>query len=79
MRTILPTLGPTRAASAKAYEFRTSPFGRKGRGRARETDAAYAYESEDQSASGVRAEMRVRQAQFGVGNVMAVENQDDDI
>jgi ATP-dependent DNA helicase UvrD/PcrA len=61
------------------YEFRTNPYGRKGRGRARETEAAYAYESEDQSASGVRTGMRVRHAQFGVGNVIAVEEHNDDM
>jgi hypothetical protein len=62
-----------------SHEFRTNPYGRKGRGRARETEAAHAYESEDQSASGVRAGMRVRHAQFGFGNVIAVEEHNDDM
>jgi DNA helicase-2/ATP-dependent DNA helicase PcrA len=61
------------------YEFRTNPYGRKGRGRAREAEAAYAYESEDQSVGGVRTGMRVRHAQFGVGNVIAVEEHNDDV
>jgi DNA helicase-2/ATP-dependent DNA helicase PcrA len=61
------------------YEFRTNPYASKGRGRAREVEPAYAYESEDQSASGMRAGMRVRHAQFGVGNVIAVEEHNDDL
>ena len=61
------------------YEFRTNPYGRKGRGgRARETEAAYAYEEEDQSLFGVRPGMRVRHAQFGVGSVISVEEHNDD-
>jgi DNA helicase-2/ATP-dependent DNA helicase PcrA len=60
------------------YEFRTNPYGGKGRGRARETEAAYAYESENQAAGDVRAGMRVRHAQFGVGSVIAVEEHNDD-
>jgi DNA helicase-2/ATP-dependent DNA helicase PcrA len=63
------------------YEFRTNPYGRKGRGGrgVREEQAAYAYENEDQSVSGVRAGMRVKHAQFGVGNVIAVEEYNDDL
>jgi DNA helicase-2/ATP-dependent DNA helicase PcrA len=62
------------------YEFRTNPYGRggKGRGRTREEQPAYAYESEDQSATGLRPGTRVRHAQFGVGNVIAVEEHTDD-
>jgi ATP-dependent DNA helicase UvrD/PcrA len=61
------------------YEFRTNPYGRKGRGgRFRETEAAYAYEEEDQSLFGLRVGMRVRHAQFGVGNVISVEAHNDD-
>ena len=60
------------------YEFRTNPYGRKGRGAAREAPAAYAYENEDQSATGLRPGMRVRHAQFGVGNIVAVEEHNDD-
>jgi DNA helicase-2/ATP-dependent DNA helicase PcrA len=63
------------------YEFRTNPYGRKGRGagRSRELEAAYAYEAEDQSTAGVRPGMRVRHAQFGVGNVISVEEHSDDL
>ena len=61
------------------YEFRTNPYGRKGRGgRVRETEAAYAYEDEDQSLFGLRPGMRVRHAQFGVGSVISVEDHNDD-
>jgi DNA helicase-2/ATP-dependent DNA helicase PcrA len=61
------------------YEFRTNPYGRKGRGRARETEPSYAYENEDQSATGLRTGMRVRHPIFGVGTVTAVEEQNDDL
>jgi len=62
------------------YEFRTDPYGRKGRGtKVRETAAAYAYEDEDQSTVEPRPGMRVRHAQFGVGTVTAVEPQNDDL
>jgi DNA helicase-2/ATP-dependent DNA helicase PcrA len=62
------------------YEFRTNPYGRKGRGaRFRESEAAYAYENEDQSAGGVSPGMRVRHAQFGVGTVTGVEEHNDDL
>ena len=62
------------------YEFRTNPYGRKGRGgRTREAEGAYQYEDEDQSAVGLRPGMRVRHAQFGVGNVIAVEEHNDDL
>ncbi|HEV3486721.1 MAG TPA: 3'-5' exonuclease, partial [Vicinamibacterales bacterium] len=62
------------------YEFRTNPYGRKGKGgRVRETEAAYSYEDEDQSAAGIRPGMRVRHAQFGVGNVIGIEEHNDDM
>ena len=62
------------------YEFRTNPYGRKGRlGRFRETTEAYSYENEDQSATAVRLGMRVRHAQFGVGTVTSVEEHNDDL
>ena len=66
------------------YEFRTNPYGRgRGRGggsKAREESASFpAYESEDQSTGGsVRVGMRVRHAQFGIGNVIAIEEHTDD-
>ena len=61
------------------YEFRTNPYGRKGSGRLREKEASYAYENEDQSVTGLRPGMRVRHAQFGVGNVISVEEHNDDL
>ena len=69
------------------YELR-NPYGRRfgggGRsggsgGRVREDAPAYAYEYEDQSASGMRNGMRVRHKQFGVGTVVQVEDQGDDL
>ena len=67
---------------ATPYELR-NPYGRK-RGydgtRARDTDGrSFSYETEDQSAPGaVRTGMKVRHRQFGVGTVVAVEEQGDD-
>jgi DNA helicase-2/ATP-dependent DNA helicase PcrA len=62
------------------YDFRTNPYGRKGRGaRFKEAEAAYAYEDEDQSAGGrLVPGMRVRHPQFGVGTVVGVEAYNDD-
>jgi DNA helicase-2/ATP-dependent DNA helicase PcrA len=68
------------------YEFRTNPYGRGrrgGGGRVREEvpspGTSYAYEDEDQSTGlTVRAGMRVRHPQFGVGNVISVEPLEDD-
>ena len=63
------------------YELR-NPYGRRygSRNRVREgQDVTYAYEEEDQSATmTVRAGMRVRHKQFGVGTVVDVEDQGDD-
>jgi hypothetical protein len=42
-------------------------------------ERGYSYEHEDQSAAGVRAGMRVRHRQFGVGTVVDVEDQGDDV
>ena len=65
------------------YEFRTNPYGRGGRGRGggrvREETPAYDYENEDQSLFSLRAGMRVRHPQFGVGNVIAIEEHTDDL
>jgi DNA helicase-2/ATP-dependent DNA helicase PcrA len=62
------------------YEFRTNPYGRKGRGGGHVREgAAYAYEDEDQSATALRLGMRVRHAQFGVGTVTGVEAHNDDM
>jgi DNA helicase II / ATP-dependent DNA helicase PcrA len=74
---------PARQAGGFAhshYEFRTNPYGRKGRAsKVRENEPAYAYEHEDQSAVEPRPGMRVRHHLFGVGTVMAVEAQNDDL
>jgi DNA helicase-2/ATP-dependent DNA helicase PcrA len=82
---IMPTVS-TQYQGAFAHEhyaFRTNPYGRGGRGRGggrwREEATAYDYENEDQSAGGsVTVGMRVRHAQFGVGNVIAMEEHSDD-
>ncbi len=62
------------------YPARNSYGGSGGGGysRARETPPTYSYENEDQSAGSVRAGMRVRHKQFGVGTVVDVEDQGDD-
>jgi DNA helicase-2/ATP-dependent DNA helicase PcrA len=68
------------------YELR-NPYGRRfggggrsgGGNRVREDAPAYAYEYEDQSASWMRNCMRVRHKQFGVGTVVQVEDQGDDL
>jgi DNA helicase-2/ATP-dependent DNA helicase PcrA len=71
---------PPRPRWQPGYELR-NPYARGGRGRSthREAQAAYAYEHEDQSVAGVRTGMKVRHKQFGVGTVVAVEDQGDDI
>ncbi len=62
------------------YEFRTNPYGRKGRGgRFKEAEPAYAYENEDQSANALKLGMRVRHAQFGVGTIVGIEEHNDDL
>jgi DNA helicase-2/ATP-dependent DNA helicase PcrA len=61
------------------YERRNPYAHRGGSGRpAASQTKPFAYESEDQSASGVRAGMRVRHRQFGVGTIVNVEDQGDD-
>jgi DNA helicase-2/ATP-dependent DNA helicase PcrA len=61
------------------YEFRTNPYGRKGKSpRFKEAETSYRYEEEDQT-HGLRAGMRVRHAQFGVGTVVSVEEHNDDM
>jgi len=62
------------------YEFRTNPYGRGRRGgRVREEETTYAYEDEDQSTGmALKAGMRVRHPQFGVGSVISIEALHDD-
>jgi DNA helicase-2/ATP-dependent DNA helicase PcrA len=82
---LVDRLAPSFSSSSAAqghfahYEFRTDPYGRRGR-RVRERPAAYAYEDEDQSAGlfALHAGMRVRHPQFGVGSVISVEPLDRD-
>jgi DNA helicase-2/ATP-dependent DNA helicase PcrA len=77
---VTPAFTPSGSFLHSHYEFRTNPYGRKGRGgRFRETEPAYAYEDEDQSTAGLKAGARVRHPQFGVGNVVAVEEHNDDL
>src|SRR5262245_51988321 len=62
------------------YEFRTNPYGRKGKApRFRDAEDGYRYEDEDQSTQALRTGMRVRHAQFGVGTVVSVEEHNDDM
>jgi DNA helicase-2/ATP-dependent DNA helicase PcrA len=78
---VAPAYAPSYKSSFQHshYEFRTNPYGRKGRGRVREAETAYAYEAEDQSATDVRIGMRVRHAEFGVGSIIGAEEQNNDI
>ena len=65
-----------------SYDFTPNPYARGGRpagGRAKEDAPSYSYEDEDQSTGmSLRAGMRVRHQQFGVGNVISVEPLDGD-
>ncbi len=62
------------------YEFRTNPYGRKGKGaKFREEGPPYSYEDEDQSVMALRPGLRVRHPQFGVGTVLSVEQHTDDL
>ena len=79
---IAPTFTPAHQSSFTHghYEFRTNPYGRKGKApRFREGEESYRYEDEDQSIQGLRTGMRVRHAQFGVGTVVSVEEHNDDM
>jgi DNA helicase-2/ATP-dependent DNA helicase PcrA len=65
----------------QGYELR-NPYARRYGGRSVKEGAegkSFSYESEDQSAAAVRAGMRVRHKQFGVGTVVGVEDQGDDL
>jgi DNA helicase-2/ATP-dependent DNA helicase PcrA len=61
------------------YEFRTNPYGRKGKGARFREEQTYSYADEDQSAAGIKLGMRVRHAQFGLGTVIGVEEHNDDM
>jgi DNA helicase-2/ATP-dependent DNA helicase PcrA len=78
---IAPAYSPGFQGRFSQYEVHANPYGRGGspRGRVRDAEPVYAYEDEDQSTGmTLRAGMRVRHAQFGVGNVVSVEPLDDD-
>ncbi len=64
---------------APRYE-RRNPYAHHGGGRrpAPAQSPSFSSENEDQSASGVRAGMRVRHRQFGVGTIVNVEDHGDD-
>jgi len=68
----------------QGYELRNPyarRYGAKNRaGDGGEAGSSYSYETEDQSTAGtIRAGMRVRHRQFGVGTIVAVEDQGDDV
>jgi DNA helicase-2/ATP-dependent DNA helicase PcrA len=71
---------PASSGNFSYYQFRTNPYGRGGprRGRVRDERPAFAYEDEDQSGRSLRPGARVRHAQFGLGEVLSVEELDDD-
>src|SRR4029453_15422150 len=75
--------GPPRWQRPAGYELR-NPYGRRYGGRGRRDDSAesssFDYAQENQSATAsVRTGMRVRHKQFGVGTVLEVEDQGDDL
>jgi DNA helicase-2/ATP-dependent DNA helicase PcrA len=72
------------AGGSAYYEFRTNPYGRGRRGgNVSEARREYAYEDEDQSAASrggsFRLGARVRHAQFGVGTVVGVEGEEENL
>jgi DNA helicase-2/ATP-dependent DNA helicase PcrA len=70
------------ASGSSFAPFRAPAYGRGSgyRGKAREDQPSYSYEDEDQSVpSGLKAGLRVRHAQFGVGTIVSVEPLDDDV
>jgi DNA helicase-2/ATP-dependent DNA helicase PcrA len=77
---LVERLGPVAAPRwAPRYE-RRNPYAQHGGGRrpAATQTKSFSYEDEDQSPSGVRAGMRVRHRQFGVGTIVNVEDHGDD-
>ncbi|MQA30677.1 MAG: AAA family ATPase [Luteitalea sp.] len=79
---LIDRIAPTSSSSSYQgnfphYQFRTNPYG--GGRRVKEAVPVYAYEDEDQSTGmSLRAGMRVRHPQFGVGSVVSVEALTDD-
>jgi DNA helicase-2/ATP-dependent DNA helicase PcrA len=79
---VVPTYSPAYQSSFSHshYEFRTNPYGRKGKAaRFKEEEDTYRYEDEDQSVPAMRLGMRVRHQEFGVGTVIGVEEYNDDL
>ena len=78
IRRVEPVVAPS--WNNTRYETR-NPYARRfGAAKAKEAAAAFpSYEDEDQSsATGLRTGLRVRHKQFGVGTIVAVEEQGDD-
>jgi DNA helicase-2/ATP-dependent DNA helicase PcrA len=76
----VPSRGTSYRGDFPHYEFRTNPYGRRRRGdRTGEEQPAYAYEDDNQAVADVRPGMRVRHPMFGVGTVVSVEEQLDDL
>jgi DNA helicase-2/ATP-dependent DNA helicase PcrA len=79
MQRIEPVAAPR--WSGASYELR-NPYGRRPQGgssRAHETGgSSFQYENEDQSSTTVKAGMRVKHKQFGIGTILSVEDHGDD-
>jgi DNA helicase-2/ATP-dependent DNA helicase PcrA len=77
IRRVEPVVAPS--WNSTRYETR-NPYARRFANKAKEAAAPFpSYEDEDQSsATGLRMGLRVRHKQFGVGTVMAIEEQGDD-
>jgi len=79
MRRIEPVVAPS--WNSTRYESR-NPYARRfGGGKAKEKEATpfASYEDEDQSSStGLKVGLRVRHKQFGIGNIIGIEEQGDD-
>ena len=76
IRRIEPMVAPS--WNSTRYESR-NPYARRFGGRAKEAMPFASYEDEDQSSStGLKVGLRVRHKQFGIGNIIGVEEQGDD-
>ncbi|MCR4374144.1 MAG: ATP-binding domain-containing protein, partial [Acidobacteria bacterium] len=78
MRRIEPVVAPS--WNSTRYESR-NPYGRRFGSKAKEKEPTpfASYEEEDQSSStGLKVGLRVRHKQFGIGNIIGVEEQGDD-
>lgn len=79
MRRIEPVAAPS--WNSTRYESRNPYARRYGGGKAKEKEATpfASYEDEDQSSStGLKVGLRVRHKQFGIGNIIGIEEQGDD-